>query len=132
MNRKLLLVIALLYLPGGFAQQSPESSPIGYASIEEAFDALENDQSATMTLYEGWTIFNQKNNGVYVIWSFTSADHPTHPTVVRREIVKRGDEISIKMDALCHSSRLDCDQLMAEFEKINARIKQSQSGVSGQ
>lgn len=132
MNRYILLATALLYFPVLFAQQATESSPIGYASIEEAYKALANDQSASMAHYGGWTIFNQKNNGVYVIWSFTPEDHPTHPTVVRREVVKLGNEINIKMDALCHSSKLDCDQLIAEFENINARIKQSQSGASDQ
>jgi hypothetical protein len=114
----------------GAAKQVAEPSPIGYASIDEAFTALQADPQAVMTEYEGWTIFNQKNEGVYTIWSFTSEDHPTHPTVVRREIVKRDGEVSIKMDALCHSSKLDCDQLIDEFNAINERIKQKLADTS--
>ena len=124
MNRICLFLITLCYFSSGGAQQVAESSPIGYATIEEAFTALQADPQVVVTEYEGWTVFNQKNDGVYTIWSFTSEGHPTHPTVIRREIVKRGDEVSIKMDALCHSSQFDCDQLIDEFKVINERIKQ--------
>lgn len=130
MNRICLLLVALCYMSLAGAQQVAESSPIGYATIEEAFTALQADPQAVVTEYEGWTIFNQKSEGVYTIWSFTSEDHPTHPTVIRREIVKRGGEVSIKMDALCHSSKFDCDQLIDEFNAINERIKQKLAGAS--
>ena len=83
-----------------------------------------------MTEYEGWTIFNQKNDGVYTIWSFTSEGHATHPTVIRRDIVKRADEVSIEMNALCHSSKFDCDQLIEEFKKINQRIRDNLASES--
>jgi len=130
MNRFSLFLVALLYLPVLVAQQVAESSPIGYATVEEAFTALQADATATMTSYEGWTIFNKKDEGIYILWSFTPDDHPTHPTVIRREIVKQGDEVFIKMDALCHSSKFDCDQLIEEFERINERIKRNMTSGS--
>jgi hypothetical protein len=130
MNRVCLLLVALGYLSMVGAQQAAESSPIGYATIEDAFTALQADPQAVMTEYEGWVIFKQKSGRVYTLWSFTPEDHPTHPTAIRREIVKRGDEVSIKMDALCHSSKLDCDQLIDEFKAINERIKQNLAGAS--
>jgi len=129
MNRVCLLLVALGYMSMAGAQQAAESSPIGYATIEEAFTVLQADPQAVMTEYEGWTIFKQKSGGVYTVWSFTSEDHLTHPTVIRREIVKRGGEVSIKMDALCHSSQFDCDQLIDEFKAINERIKQNLAGA---
>ncbi len=89
MNRFSLFLVALLYLPALVAQQVVDSSPIGYATVEEALTALQADATATMTSYEGWTIFNQKDEGIYILWSFTPDDHPTHPTVLRREIVKQ-------------------------------------------
>ena len=61
MNRFSLFLVALLYLPALVAQQVVESSPIGYTTVEEAFTALQADATATMTSYEGWTIFNQKD-----------------------------------------------------------------------
>ena len=120
-------LVTLLYLPALGAQQAAESSPIGYATIEEAFNALNADPAAGMQEHEGWTIFNQKGEGKYVLWSFTPLDHPAHPTAIRREVVKKEGEIFIKMDALCDSDQLDCDLLIDQFKKINERIKQDWS-----
>ncbi len=58
-----------------------------------------------------------------MIWSFTPEDHPVHPSVVRREVVKKGAEVNITMGVLCHSSRLDCDQLIEQFNHINQNLK---------
>ena len=124
MNRFNLFLLALLYLPVSVAQQVDEPSPIGYATIEEAYNALKADSSVGMKEYEGWTIFNQKGDGKYILWSFTPDDHPAHPSVIRREIVKKDDEILIRMDALCNSNQLDCDLLIDQFKKINERISQ--------
>ena len=59
----------------------------------------------------------------YVIWSFTPEDHPVHPSAVRREVVKKSVEVNITMAVLCHSSRLDCDQLIEQFNQINQNLK---------
>lgn len=40
MHRFSLFLLALLYLPVTAAQQVAEPSPIGYATIEEAYSAL--------------------------------------------------------------------------------------------
>jgi hypothetical protein len=124
MHRFSLFLVALLYLPVAAAQQVAEPSPIGYATIEEAFNALKVDPAVGMKEYEGWTIFNQKGDGKYILWSFTPDDHPAHPSAIRREIVKKDDQILIKMDALCSSNQLDCDLLIDQFKKINERISQ--------
>jgi len=124
MHRFRLLLLALLYLPLSAAQQVAEPSPIGYATIEEAYNALKADSAVGMQEYEGWTIFNQKGEGKYILWSFTPDDHPAHPSAIRREIVKKDDEILIRMDALCNSNQLDCDLLIEQFKKINQRISQ--------
>ena len=124
MRRFSLFLVALLYLPVAAAQQVAEPSPIGYATIEEAFNALKADSDVGMKEYEGWTIFNQKGDGKYILWSFTPDDHPAHPSAIRREIVKKDDQILIKMDALCNSNQLDCDLLIDQFKKINERISQ--------
>jgi hypothetical protein len=54
MNRFSLFLLALLYLPVSVAQQVAEPSPIGYATIEEAFNALKVDPAVeiyTLVLY---------------------------------------------------------------------------------
>lgn len=98
-------------------------TPIGFSSVQEAYDSLSADSGARKSEYEGWTLFTQKAGGKYILWSFTPEDHPVHPSAVRREVVNQDGEVSISMDVLCYSSRFDCDQLVAQFQQINARIK---------
>ncbi len=127
-------LLGLLLLPSlAFAQQAtaPESlseSPTGYATVQEAFDALVADPSAVQSEYEGWTSFNQKVDGKYIIWSFTPQDHPVHPTAVRREITNNEGDVSISMAVMCHSSRFDCDQLIEQFQKINENLQRKLAG----
>jgi hypothetical protein len=59
----------------------------------------------------------------HIIWSFTLQDHPVHPTAVRREITNNDGDVSISMAVMCHSSRLDCDQLIEQFQQINENLK---------
>ena len=117
----------------GHAQQAdaPESGTarplsdtgIGYASVQEAYDALSTDENAVQSDYEGWTVFNQKIDGSYIIWTFTPEGHPVHPSVVRRAIVSRDGEVRIGMDVLCYANRLDCDELVVQFRRINENLK---------
>ena len=66
-------LLGLLLLPSlAFAQQAtaPESlseSPTGYATVQEAFDALVADPSAVQSEYEGWSSFNQKVDGTHYL-----------------------------------------------------------------
>ena len=129
MNRFGLLLCLLFYQSMAIAQQAPDASPeaqspIGYETVQDAFDALSADPAATRSEYEGWTLFRQKGGGKYILWSFTPDDHPVHPTAVRREVVKKGGEVYITMAVLCHSSRFDCDQLVEQFQRINEGIRE--------
>jgi hypothetical protein len=129
MNRYGLAFGILIYASLALAQDSVgeyelSPPPIGYTSVQLAFEALSADPDASKSEYEGWTLFKQKADGMYILWSFTPPDHPVHPSAVRREIVKKDDEVFINMAVMCHSSRFDCDQLIEQFQQINARIKQ--------
>jgi hypothetical protein len=94
-----------------------------FTTVQDAYDALSADPTATQSVYDGWTVFNQKVDGRYIIWSFTPVDHPVHPSAVRREIVKKDGEVYISMDVLCQSSRFDCDQLIEQFKQINQNLQ---------
>ena len=122
---KLLLVI--LSLTSAVSAEESEENSIHYKTVEEAFAALEQNPDAILTEHEGWKIFNVKENGVYVLWSFTPPEHPAHPTVVKRSILKKDGELFIDMAALCFSTRILCDSLMEEFKLINENIKQRES-----
>lgn len=53
-----LLFFIIVFTSSSIAQEMSEQSPIGYATVEAAFNALESDPDAKITEYEGWTIFN--------------------------------------------------------------------------
>jgi len=89
--------------------------------------ALESNTAATLTEYEGWKVFNVKENGVYILWSFTPANHPAHPSAIKRSIFKKNGELFIDMDAICVSTQIFCDALMEDFKVINENIKQRES-----
>lgn len=129
MNRCGLLLCLLLCQSVTIAQQTPDAvleapSLIGYETVQDAFTALSADPAATKSEYEGWTLFRQKGDGKYILWSFTPDDHPVHSTAVRREVVKKDGEVFITMAVLCHSSRFDCDQLIEQFQRINQGIRE--------
>jgi len=124
------LLAFLFYLPILHAQDSTVSSPIGYETVEQAFKALQGDPAAGMQEYEGWAMFSQKADGVYILWSFTPVFHPANPSVVRRKIVKKDGRVNISMDALCQSEKEYCDQLIEDFRQINERIIRDQSAGS--
>ena len=130
MKRYGWLLVLLIHQSPGFSQSSARPA-IDFATVQDAYDALSADPTATQSDYEGWTIFNQKADGKYIIWSFTPVDHPVHPTVVRREVVKKDGEVYIAMAVLCHSSRLDCDQLIEQFKQINQNLQRRLSADAG-
>ena len=136
MKRCIWLLGLLVCQSLAFAQEATvpaplNESPIGYETVQEAYEALEADPTATKSEHEGWTIFNQKTDGTYIIWSFTPEDHPVHPTAVRREIVKKDGEVFISMALLCYSSYFDCDQLIEQFQLINEGLKRKLSDTAG-
>ena len=132
-----IVLLWLLMLPSLVPAQQDggdyESSPtaIGFASVQEAYDALNADADASKSEYEGWTLFTQKADGKYILWSFTPVDHPVHPSAVRRDVVKKDGEVFITMAVLCYASHFDCDQLIEQFQQINARIKQQLAADPG-
>ena len=127
----LLLLQSLAFAQDTDSPQSIGESPIGYATVQEAFDALVADPSAAQSEYEGWTSFNQKVEAKYIIWSFTPEGHPVHPTAVRREIVKKDGAVLISMAVMCHSSRFDCDQLIEQFQHINENLRRKLADDGG-
>ena len=119
------LIIGLVVFKVGVAG---DESGIGYSNVQEAYDALDSNPSAKLTEYEGWSIFNIKQDNKYILWSFTPEDHSAHPAAIRREVVSKEGEVYISMSALCHAGKWNCDQLIEEFKLINENIKKRMAG----
>ena len=117
----LTLIIGLAVFKVGV---TADETVIGYTNVQEAYDALESNPSAKQTEHEGWSIFNIKQEGKYILWSFTPENHAAHPSAIRREVVSIEGEVYISMSALCQADQWSCDQLIEEFKLINDNIKQ--------
>jgi hypothetical protein len=102
---------------------------IGYPTVAAAFDALRAKSNVNISNQGGWTIVDDRDD--QTIWSFTPANHPAHPAVIKRIIVQKGDGIFIDMSALCHAEKPACDKLVAEFQALNDKIRESFSRKSG-
>ena len=70
----------------------------------------------------GWTIIEITDGEGEVQWSFTPADHPAHPSVVKRTVVEHGDEVSSDTRVRCEAAPAPCDRLFEEFVKIGEQI----------
>ena len=119
----------MIFTSTAFAQTTDENY-IHYKSVDEALTALESNPDATLTEYEGWKIFNLKEKGVYVLWSFTPVVHPAHPSAIKRSLFKKKGELFIDMDAICYSTQIFCDSLIEEFKQINENIIRRESSGS--
>ena len=116
----------------GFAQAQSDApgspatrSSIGYASVQEALDALKAKPGVRIqiTKPDAWTIVNEPGN---IQWSFTPSSHYASPAVVRREIkVSPSGDVFIEMTGLCQASKAPCDRLMDEFRELNEKVRES-------
>ena len=125
--KNLYYAFVLLMFTSSLFAQTVEENPIYFKSVDEALATLEASPEAVLTEYEGWKVFNVKENSVYNLWSFTPAEHPAHPSVVKRTIFKKNGELFIEMDAICESTQIFCEALMEDFKAINDNIKQRES-----
>ncbi|WP_353640962.1 hypothetical protein [Mesorhizobium sp. WSM2239] len=57
-----------------------------------------------------------------IVWTFTLATHPAHPTAVCRRPVQDGKAIQLQMNVACSAKEQTCRALLREFEALNARM----------
>ena len=98
-------------------------STIGYASIDEALEALHAKSHAgedvVFSTENGWTIVEERAE--HTIWSFTPADHPAHPAVVKRALEEEDGAVWIRTTAMCGAEKAACDEMVKQFEQLNKR-----------
>jgi hypothetical protein len=117
--RCLLALLVLAAVPRSASGQ--DTGGIGYPTVEAALKALKARSDVQITNQGGWTIVNE----VTGFWSFTPPGHPAHPAAVRRTIVSRDGVQSVEMRFLCEAGKEACDQLQAQFHKLNEKLLQA-------
>jgi hypothetical protein len=101
----------------------------GYASVEAALQDLRTRKDAEVRVEKGWTIVIEP--AAMRIWSFTPSDHPAHPALVRRAIVKEGSKVFVEMQAVCEAEKSACDKLVADFDTLNRQTRDSVAAQPG-
>ncbi|HEY9041276.1 MAG TPA: hypothetical protein VIN66_03765 [Rheinheimera sp.] len=117
-----IIPLAFLSISIAFSAFASESSSIGYKTVELALNALKNKEGTNLSVQDGWTIIEDKEESNLVLWSFTPDSHPAHPAAIKRKVVEKNQKIYIQMSALCQAKQEDCDKLMQEFEQLNQNI----------
>jgi hypothetical protein len=118
------LSVALLFCCHAVGAEERNSS-IGYPSVAAAFQALSSDPRAVIRIESGWTIVRvDEGEAGHALWSFTPEDHPAYPAVVKRTIFERDGAVMMDTKALCQSTKVACDKLMAEFRELDAQVRE--------
>ena len=125
--RTLLALSVALHLGLAWADDAAApAKPIEFPSVAAALKALEaRDGNGTIVTHaDGWTIVNEPRASAQ--WSFTPADHPAYPAVVRR-VIKRAPDglVSVEIGSRCEAPEAACTQLLAEFAALSDRVTQA-------
>ncbi|WP_192312345.1 molecular chaperone DnaJ [Pseudoxanthomonas sp. PXM02] len=123
-----LALVAMLGLgisAAAFAQDIAESpdSDIGYASPEAALEALRNKPGVTLKEQNDWVVLNDRET--LTLWSITTAQHPAHPTAVKRAVLEKDGGVYLDMQVKCGASKAVCDEVVRQFQQLNDGIRKS-------
>ena len=99
------------------------ASSIGYPSVAEALADLHSRADVKFSVQNGWTIVEDRAN--FTLWSFTPEGDPAYPSAVKRTAVPAGAGVNMDMKVLCQSTQAACDKLVADFNALNDRVRDS-------
>jgi|GEM_PF-860482 len=126
MKLRYVVILLLITTPFcGSVASDAENSTIGYKSVAAALEALNQDSDSRVSLQEGWTIIQSRENDTTALWSFTPSSHPAHPAAVKRLTVEENGAVYIRMTALCEASKIECDKLIEQFKALNDRVREN-------
>ena len=104
----------------------PASGPIperdsgtGYKTPDEALVGLRQKPGVKIYEHNGWTV--AQDDADRAVWSFTPANHPAHPAVVKRYAYEEGGSVWVRMGVICGASKEACDALVREFKALTDR-----------
>ncbi len=103
------------------AQGAPGGAKPDYPTAAQALEALRAKPGVNVSVQSGWTVIEDR--ATLSVWSFTPADHRAHPAAIQRKIVQEGANIYVRMNVLCEAPKPDCDALVADFGKLNERVR---------
>lgn len=100
-------------------------STIGYPTVAAALGGLHSKAGVVFSTKNGWTIAEEATP--FTLWSFAPSTDPAYPAVAKRQVVSDGAGSDIQMEILCEASKAACDNLVRQFDQMNAKIGASAS-----
>lgn len=116
---KYLSLFVLTFSPVGNAVTS---APIGYPSVQAAFNGLKRDSSADFHESQGWTTVRQKKNAT--TWIFVPPWHPAYPAAFKRTVAGKDGKLLIQSSSMCQGEKTVCDRLTNIYERETTQIRQ--------
>jgi hypothetical protein len=103
---------------------STKLSGIGYPSVAAALADLHSKPEVIFREEGGWIIAEDRSH--YTLWSFATEGDPAYPSAVKRTAVQQsGGDVTMSMNILCESTQDACDKLVANFNELNERARDS-------
>jgi hypothetical protein len=100
------------------------SSGIGYPSVAAALKDLHSKPEVIFREESGWIIAEDRSH--YTLWSFATEGDPAYPSAVKRTAVQEsGGSVTMNMNILCEAKQDACDKLVADFNELNERARDS-------
>jgi hypothetical protein len=100
-----------------------KGSSIGYPSVAAALADLHSKADVKFSVQNGWTIADDRSH--FTLWSFPPEGDPAYPSAVKRTAVQTGTGVNMDMKVLCQSTQSACDKLVADFNALNERMRNS-------
>ena len=101
-----------------------QPSGIGYPSVAAALADLHSKPEVLFREEGGWIIAEDRAR--YTLWSFATEGDPAYPSAVKRTAVQEpGGSVTMSMNILCESKQDACDKLVANFNELNERARDS-------
>lgn len=119
------MLLGLGVATAAVAQDMPDAADtgIGYASPEAALEALRNRPDVTFKEQNDWFVLTDA--AANTVWSIDTSRHPAHPTAVKRAFIQKDGAVFVKMDVQCGASRAVCDQVLQQFQSLNAGMQRA-------
>ena len=115
----LVLVVALADVAA--AQSAVGETTPEYPTATAALEALRGKSGVKISVQSGWTVIEDKST--LSLWSFTPPGHAAYLSAIHRKVVQEGNNIFLKMDVLCAATKPVCEALVADFEKLNGKVR---------
>jgi hypothetical protein len=103
---------------------STTSLGIGYPSVAAALADLRSKPEVIFREEGGWIIAEDRSH--FTLWSFATEGDPAYPSAIKRTAVQEtGGNVTMNMNILCESKQDACDKVVANFNELNERARDS-------